>query len=496
MESRPNPVIIQGGMGVAVSAWPLARAVSRMGHMGVISGTALDIILSRRLQLGDPGGHLRRAMADFPFPDIVDRILDRYFIPGGKPPDKPFRQCPAMKAEMPPGLLELLVVSNFVEVHLAKKGHDGLVGVNYLEKIQLPTLASLFGAMLAGVDYVLMGAGIPRAIPGILDCLCRGEAVELALNVSNAGRDDRFVTHFDPAEFCGGAVPWLERPKFLAIIASATLATMLARKASGHVDGFVVEGPTAGGHNAPPRGAIRLNDRGEPLYGDRDTPDLDTIRRLGRPFWLAGSYGTPQRLVESLRRGAAGVQVGTAFAFCDESGLRADVKRRVLEMSRRGRVDVRTDPVASPAGFPFKILSLPGSLSEASLYEQRDRVCDLSFLRHAYKRSDGTLGWRCPAEKPAAYVQKGGEEADTTGRKCICNALVANVGLAQVRNEGEVEKPLVTSGDDAHSIADYLPTPDATSYSARDVVEHLLSGVETAGRCADCRQLSNAVSVD
>ena len=29
----------------------------------------------------------------------------------------------------------------------------------------------LYGAMLAGVDYVLMGAGIPRTIPGILDSL-------------------------------------------------------------------------------------------------------------------------------------------------------------------------------------------------------------------------------------------------------------------------------------------------------------------------------------
>src|SRR4051794_25688325 len=56
----PEPRIIQGGMGVAVSGWRLAREVSRLGQLGVVSGTALAVVLSRRLQLGDPGGELRR----------------------------------------------------------------------------------------------------------------------------------------------------------------------------------------------------------------------------------------------------------------------------------------------------------------------------------------------------------------------------------------------------------------------------------------------------
>ena len=50
-----DPVIIQGGMGVAVSSWHLAREVSRAGHLGVVSGTALDAVLARTLQDGDPG---------------------------------------------------------------------------------------------------------------------------------------------------------------------------------------------------------------------------------------------------------------------------------------------------------------------------------------------------------------------------------------------------------------------------------------------------------
>ena len=39
---------------------------------------------------------------------------------------------------------------------------------------------------------------------------------------------------------------------------------------------------------------------------------------LGLPFWLAGGYGSAEKLKEALAEGAAGIQVGTAFAFCDE----------------------------------------------------------------------------------------------------------------------------------------------------------------------------------
>ncbi len=334
--------------------------------------------------------------------------------------------------------------------------------------------------MLAGVDYVLMGAGIPRAIPGILDQLSEGARVELPVYVEGAASDERYVTQFDPVAFCGGRLPWLERPKFLAIIASATLANMLARKATGHVDGFVVEGPTAGGHNAPPRGPLRLNDSGEPIYGDRDVADLQAIAALNRPFWLAGSYGSPEKVAEALAAGATGVQVGTAFAYCEQSGLPASLRRPVIEMSRAGTLTVKTDPVASPTGFPFKVVDLPGSLSDAEQYAQRHRICDLGYLRSAYKRDDGTIGWRCGAEPLDAYLRKGGKQADTCGKKCVCNGLIANIGLGQFRKRDGLEKPLVTSGDDARDVARYLRSPDDETYSAEDVVAYLLSAVETS----------------
>ena len=473
MNRDPLPTIIQGGMGAGVSSWSLARAVSKAGQLGVVSGTAMDVILARRLQLGDAGGHMRRALGRFPISGVAQRILDRYFVPGGKPKDKPFKAKPIPNEKPSRNLEELLVASNFVEVFLAKEGHDGLVGINYLEKIQTPTLPSIYGAMLAGVTYVLMGAGIPRAIPGILDRLAQRQPVTLRLDVLGADPSDEFTTRFDPNSFCGGESPDLVRPDFLAIVASTILANMLARKASGKVNGFVIEGPTAGGHNAPPRGQQQLSGEGEPIYGERDVVDLEAIKALGLPFWLAGSYAEPERVAEALGLGAAGVQIGTAFAYCEESGLDQELKERVLAMSRRGEARVFTDPIASPTGFPFKVLQMENTGSESTTYEKRARICDLSYLRHAYKKADGTLGWRCPSEPVEDYVRKGGKEEDTRGRKCVCNGLMANIGQAQIHRDGELEKPLITSGDDVANVARFLK-PGARSYRAVDVLEYLI----------------------
>lgn len=475
MLSRPEPIIIQGGMGVAVSGWPLARAVAQMGQMGVVSGTALDVVFARRLQLGDPDGHLRRAVDEFPLPSVAERILERYFVEGGKRPDEPFRPTPTPSLNPSSDHVALMVLSNFVEVFLARQGHHGLIGINYLEKIQTPTLPSLFGAMLAGVDYVLMGAGIPRAIPAVLDRLAEGLPVELPVTVEGADAEAQHQVRFDPSEFCNGRILPMPRPKFLAIVSSHTLATVLARKATGRVDGFIVEGPAAGGHNAPPRGSLQLNAAGEPIYGKRDAADLKAIAALDRPFWLAGSYGDPERIVEALDQGAAGVQVGTAFAYCNESGLTPELRRQVIERSRRDGLSVKTDPVASPTGFPFKVVDLPGSNSRPEEYDQRPRVCDLGYLRTAYQKEDGTVGWRCGAEPVDAFLRKGGTPEETCGRKCICNALMANIGLGQVRRA--VEKPLVTSGDDVGDIAKLVSALNTSSYSAEDVVNYLLSAV-------------------
>jgi len=476
--STANPTIIQGGMGVAVSGWRLARAVARTGQLGVVSGTALASVLVRQLQLGDPDGHLARAFAGFPLPAVADRIWRQYYIAGGKAADTPFKLNPLPALNPGPAFNELTVLANFTEVFLAKEGHAGLVGINFLEKIQLPTLPSVYGAMLAGVDYVLMGAGIPRSIPGVLDRFARGEPAELKIDVTGAAPGDEGLATFDPATLFGGPAPALARPQFLAIISSATLALTLARKSNGRVDGFIVEGAVAGGHNAPPRGPMQLNPAGEPVYGPRDVPELAKIREIGLPFWLAGAYARPEKIAEARALGAAGVQIGTAFAFCEESGITPALKREILRLSRTEALRVFTDPLASPTGFPFKVLQLLGTLSDEVKYYARERICDLGYLREAYRKPDGSTGYRCAGEPVGDYVRKGGAEADTVGRKCLCNGLMATVGLGQQRPGGP-EDPILTAGDEVVHLARYLPE-SRDAYGAADVIRWLLGEPATA----------------
>jgi len=469
MNNRPLPEIIQGGMGIAVSDWRLARVVSRLGQLGVVSGTAVDSVLVRRLQDGDPGGHVRGAMATFPIPGVAAQVLARFFRPEGRA-GTPYQLLPMYRQAVSRTREALTILAAYVEVHLAREGHDGQVGINLLTKIQMPNLPLLYGAMLAGVDFVLMGAGIPREIPGAIDRLMEHQPASLRFEVVGASTESPELLQFDPRRYWDGPAPVLRRPRFLPIVASNSLATMLARKGGGKIDGFVVEGPTAGGHNAPPRGEASFNARGEPIYGPRDEVDLAKLAELGLPFWLAGGMGSAAHLREAKAAGAAGIQVGTLFAFCDESGLDPALRGAVLAHAARGDVNVFTDPQASPTGYPFKVVEWGEHQSGAG---ERERICDLGYLRVAYRKAAGGIGYRCASEPIEAYVEKGGTAEEAAGRQCLCNGLMANIGMAQVRGGGQLEPPLLTSGDDLCSITSFLA--GRTHYSAADVIHALLA---------------------
>lgn len=443
---RGRPTIIQGGMGVAVSGWRLAREVSRAGHLGVISGTAMDAVIARHLQDGDPGGHYRRALAHFPDVAMAERVVTRYFVEGGRRADTPYKPVPKLTLEAARAGQELSVVGNFAEVWLAREGHDGAVGINCLEKIQMATPAALLGAMLAGVDYVLMGAGIPREIPQLLRSLAAGHVGRVPVDVAG-GTLQRHV-EVDPVALLGAHLPTLTRPDFLAIVSLDQLASYLHRDPEIRPDGFVVERPPAGGHSAPPRGRMQLDEHGDPVYGARDEADLAKMAAIGLPFWMAGAYGTPDQVAAAVRAGAVGVQVGTLFALSFDSGITDAVRGPVLDRLRSGTLTVRNDPRASPTGFPFKVTTLDGTISQPEVYEARTRLCDLSYLRQPYERGDGTVGYRCAAEPVHMYVKKGGAVEDTVGRACLCNGLTATIGLGQHRKDGYDEDAVVTLGED------------------------------------------------
>jgi NAD(P)H-dependent flavin oxidoreductase YrpB (nitropropane dioxygenase family) len=457
-------------MGVGVSGWRLARAVSMAGQLGVVSGVGLDTVMARRLQLGDQGGHIRHALAHFPHPGVAEQVVERYFVDGGIGPEQPFRLLPRLTLAPSSTSADLVVASNFVEVFLAKEGHDGLVGVNYLEKLQISTPPAVYGAMLAGVDYVLMGAGIPDQLPGLLDSLADGRAGEVTVDVLGAGAEV-FTSTLRPS-LRPGCHRELQRPKFLAIVSSHVLASYLARESRTRPNGFVVESPTAGGHSAPPRGPLTLDEDGQPVYGPRDRADLEKMTALRLPYWLAGACASPEVLAEACGEGSAGIQAGSAFALCEESNLAAPLKQAIIERALAGTLQVRADPLASPTGFPFKVAALPGTVAEEGVYFRRKRVCDAGYLRSPYRRQSGEIGYLCPAEPVAAYLRKGGNRVETVGRCCLCNGLISAIGLGQRRVHGVVEPPIVTIGQNL-SFLPNLVVRGRDGYTAADVMTYL-----------------------
>ena len=442
---KTHPKVIQGGMGIAVSSWRLAKELAQQGELGVISGTAIDSVMARRLQDGDPTGDTRRALSHFPDVIVVQEILKRFFIEGGKDPKRPYIDVPKLIVKPTTFALHLLVASTFVEVWLAKENHDGLVGMNILEKIQLAIPAQLYGAMLAGVDYILIGAGIPAQIPRLLNSLSLGKPITMKVDVEDT--NDKYQIGFDPACIDGVHYP-IKRPQFLAIVSSHALVSYLNRDPETKPDGFVIEYHVAGGHNAPPRAKNSTDANGEAIYSDADMPNLEKVIASGSPFWLAGGYGTPEKFVEAMALGAQGIQVGSIFALCNESGFTPELRSQVLSSLASGETRVVTDASASPTGFPFKVIELDATLSEPELFTKRARKCDLGYLRTPFKRDSGGIGYRCPGEPIDTYLFKNGVEAEALTSKCLCNALMADIGLGQIRPDGRTELALITIGSD------------------------------------------------
>lgn len=502
--------LIQGGMGVYVSNWRLARSVAmeRPGQTaGTVSGTALDVVYVRLLQLGDPGGHVRRALAAFDVTFGVDlgrRICARYFIEGGKAPEARFHTAPMQIArvegggttvpggatqhvhlKLEPGIVELLIATGFAEVWLAKEGHAGNIFINFLNKIDLPLIYTMYGAMLAGVDGIIVGAGNPDGLPAIRSRLAEHRPVTRAISVLYQEAGETFSIAFDPRKICAGALTAhpIKRPAFLAIVTLDELVRALAASPSEAPDGFIIENHSAGGHNANPVGPLQRDERGQPRYGAQDNPDLAAIRAVGAPFWLAGGYNSHARLQEALAEGATGVQVGSLFAMAEESGMRPEYRLEIRKALRGGADDadlVRTTMV-SPTGFSFKVVQLEGTLADPAVFGQRRRVCDIGLLQQlGLSKPDESgaraLFQRCAAGPVEGYVGKRGLARNTEERRCLCNGLLACAGLGQVKQidgQPSEEPAIITLGDHLDGVR-RLSRNGQAQYWARDVVADIL----------------------
>jgi NAD(P)H-dependent flavin oxidoreductase YrpB (nitropropane dioxygenase family) len=504
--------LIQGGMGVYVSNWRLARAVAMEQPgitAGTVSGTALDIVYVRLLQLGDPGGHVRRALAAFDAQfgvNLGQKILNHYFIAGGKTPSARFKNAPKQMVRLPNGsdilpaglpqgvpvnlsmepyTVELLIVASFAEVWLAHQGHSGKIFINFLHKVELPLIYMLYGAMLAGVDGVIVGAGNPDGLPAVCSRLAQHASVTHELPVLYRESGENFHLTFDPQQVAEGRLAQqpLTRPAFLAIVSLQNLVQALAQSQTEAPDGFIIEHHTAGGHNAGPQGPLKKDEQGQPIYGPEDEPDLQAIRQVGLPFWLAGGYGSRERLAQALASGATGVQVGSIFALSEESGIKASYRSAFMDKLKKEPDDAKLvlTTLFSPTGFPFKVAQLEGTLAGQAVYANRMRVCDIGLLQQrglSKPAEDGSrrIFQRCAAAPLDDFSGKRGLPLNTTDRRCLCNGLLATVGLGQTgwQNGQPMEEPaIVTLGNHLDGIR-RLSRNGQTPYWVHDVVADIL----------------------
>ncbi len=456
--------IIQGGMGVNISSWLLARTVSKQGGLGTVSGTMLEGVLIYELQKGDPKGNIRRALSKFPFPHFAQMVLDEYFIEGGIKEGVKIKKAQMFTVNPSDLLIASCVCANFVYVYLAKEGHKNPVSINYLEKVAMPHIYNITGAMLAGVDFITMGAGLPDQIPGVIEAISKWGTPSYEIPVIN--RTAKYVLSFDLEKFFGEKLPQLKKPGFIPIISSITAAKILLKRCpAGSIYAFVVEEPKAGGHNAPPRNKKNRE------YGDEDYINYKLLAEflieLGIPFYIGGSYASPEKLKWALSVKAKGIQAGSIFALSEESGMYYQIRNEVRKIGFNCELEVETSMTKSPTGYPFKVAKLKGTVSEEMVYLLRTRICNRGGLVSLYEKEDGNIGYMCSAEPIKNYVKKGGKEEDTDGKHCLCNFLFATAGMGF-----EGEPPIVTIGDDVSFLKE-LMFDENSSYSVKDALRYL-----------------------
>lgn len=459
------PRLIQAGMGIHVSSATLANTTARNGALGVVSHVALRHIVVEEVRRGDATAI---ALAkEFPLRCYAEELLA--FAPGGEWHKKavPLDLPDPKKSELPK---RLSTIGAFVEVKRAKLGHSGKVGINVMWKCALTVLPSIYGAMLAGVDALLCGAGIPMELPDIIRRIRAGEDLEYTPLHGTGCPVSLKIAADRPAEHLA-AFP---EPKMMPILSSFPLAKRMldvwTREYGTRPFAFVLENHAAGGHNAPPR------NKTEYAEADELTGYFDKVVALGVPVYVAGAFaegGSRNDYLYWRERGAYGLQVGSRFALCDESGMRRDIKDAVLA-NNAGHGELRTEFGVSPTGYPFKVLPLAGSVGDPAVQQERHRICNKGYLMHAElveKNGAEELVYRCPAMPARQFEKLGGDPSETEGRICLCNSLLATAGF-----DADKEAPLITLGVSGTRITE--------RHSAQEIIEEILGPSRASGRSA------------
>ena len=349
--------IVQGGMGIGVSAHRLAGAVAALGGVGTLSSV-----------------DLRRH-----HPDLMDRTTGLSQRTG----------CDAdTKLQIDAANLEAL--GREVAAARQAAGGRGLIAMNIMRAVS-DYAAYVKRSLEAGVDMVVVGAGLPLDLPD----LAADHPQALLVPILSDSRGVALMVK-----------KW-ERKKRLP-------------------DAIVIEHPRlAGGH----LGAAKIADLNDPRFEfDRVIPEsLAFLRQAGLegriPLIAAGGIRSHQDIARIQALGGAGVQLGTPFAVTTE-GDASDGFKQVLAEAR----DEDMVEFTSVAGLPARAVATPWLKAYLKI-EPR-----LQAVAHAKKRC--TKAFDCLAQ---CGLRDGFKD---WGQFCIDNQLAAAL-------RGDLKKGLYFRGKGA-----------------------------------------------
>lgn len=333
--------IIQGGMGVGVSLFPLASAVAREGGLGIVSSAALDRLVSKR----------------------NGSTLNSY-------------------------------EAAYEEVSRAKSA-GGFAGINIMCALVRDYEDSVRGALDAGADAIISGAGLPLGLPAI-----------------QAPKDTALIP----------------------IVSSARALELICKKwekAGYRPDAIVLEGPLAGGHLGFKPEQIDLESN---VLENLLPPVKEMAMKYGDfPVIVAGGIYTHQDIMRFLSMGADGIQMGTRFLATEESSASAPYKEAVLKANEED-VFVAYRP-GSPCGLPFRVIK-QSPMFVSALARLRTPKCDKGYV--LLKDGEGKFT-KCPAKE------------DNESFFCICNGLLSSAGY-----NPEKEEALYTVGSNVVRVKEIL----------------------------------------
>ncbi len=309
-ELKVESPIVQGGMGVGVSANKLASAVANAGGVGVISAVGL--------------GYIAKSNNN----NNVDDIFDTKSKYDDKEESKNIK-----------GLRR--------EIRLARKNTDGVLGVNIMVAIS-EFEATVKAAIQEGIDIIFAGAGLPLNLP--------------------AFKEKK------------------DKTKLIPIVSSAKAAKLISmkwqRKYEYLPDGFVVEGPKAGGHLG-----FKVEDLEKEEFSlpnlVREVCEVTKLlaKEYGKkiPVIAGGGIYTGADIFNIMEIGASGVQMATRFVATEECDASPEFKQAYVDCTKE---DIGI--IKSPVGLPGRAI-IGDFLKSVELGNERPKNCPWECIKTCKK---------------------------------------------------------------------------------------------------------------